>query len=401
MVEPEHGPAPPIEQAPRKAAVAATVPARRRVLFVVTEDWYFHSHRLSHAVAAVRAGYHVGVATRETRHGAEIRAAGIELIPLEISRRGFNPLAEIRAIVGLARLYRRYRPDIVHHVALKPVVYGAIAVRFASVPVAVNAVAGLGHAFTATGGFARVLRGAIAAVLPRLLNRRGSRVIVQNPDDRDALAAMGVEAGRIALIPGAGVDPGEFELRDEAPEPVTVTLASRMIWAKGIQAFVDAAAALRGRFPGVRFVLVGKPDAGNPKAVPEAQLRAWADSGVVEWWGFRPDMATVLRQSHIVCLPSAYGEGIPKTLIEAAASGRPIVATDVPGCREVVLHGDSGYLVPPGDQAALERALVELIRDGQRRVAMGRRGRELFERSFSLERVIADTLAVYREALGE
>ncbi len=375
--------------------------SRKRILFVVTEDWYFHSHRLAHAAAAVQAGYEVSVATREAQHGARIRADGVGMIPFEMTRRGFNPLAELLSILRLARIYRAYRPDVVHHVALKPVVYGSIAALVARVPVTVNAIAGLGYAFTSSDGLARVLKAFLALVIPRLLNRRGSRVIVQNPDDRDALRAMGVEPHRIALIPGAGVDPQAFSVDEEAPRPITVTLACRMIWDKGIRAFVEAAGAVKTRFPDVRFVLAGRPDPGNPKAVPEAQLSDWNRDGVIEWWGFRTDMPHVLRQSHIVCFPSTYGEGVPKILIEAAASGRPIVATDIPGCRAVVRHGENGYLVPPGDHEALVNALAGLIGDAARRKAMGLCGRALFEQTFAMDRVVADTLAVYREALRE
>lgn len=182
---------------------------------------------------------------------------------------------------------------------------------------------------------------------------------------------------------------------------MTVILASRMIWAKGIQAFVDAAAKLNRRFPDTRFVLVGKPDPGNPKAVPESQLRQWHTSGPVEWWGFRDDMAEVLSQCHLVCFPSTYGEGIPKVLIEAAASGRPIVATDIPGCREIVEDGENGLLVAPSDGDALVAALTRLIEDAALRKSMGSRARARFEALFALPGIVRSTLATYQEALSE
>jgi glycosyltransferase involved in cell wall biosynthesis len=233
------------------------------------------------------------------------------------------------------------------------------------------------------------------------MNRKGSRVIVQNPDDYQALVNIDLDPNRVSLIPGAGVDPDEFPYQEETTGPVTVTLASRMIWAKGIQAFVDAANDIRGRDPSVRFVLVGRPDPGNPASVPESRLREWANQGLVEWMGHQSDMAEILGASHIVCLPSTYGEGIPKVLIEAAATGRPIVASDIPGCREVVRHEESGYLVPPSDQGALTKALEELIVDASKRRMMGQCGRRLFEEKFSLDRVIGQTLGVYREAMNE
>jgi glycosyltransferase involved in cell wall biosynthesis len=174
-----------------------------------------------------------------------------------------------------------------------------------------------------------------------------------------------------------------------------------MIWAKGIQAFVEAAKEIKASFPGARFALVGKPDPGNPNAVPVTQLQAWAEQGVIEWWGYRKDMVEVLRICHIVCFPSTYGEGIPKVLIEAAASGRPIVASDIPGCREVVRHLENGYLVPPSHHRALVSALNLLICDDDLRKRMGLRGRRIFEQTFSLDGVIRDTLELYREALAE
>lgn len=379
----------------------ADTPCRKKILFVVTEDWYFHSHRLAHAVAAVAAGYDVSVATREAGHGDLIRSAGIDLIPFEMTRRGFNPFAELLTVFRLSILYRSHKPDIVHHVALKPVIFGSLAAWLARVPAMVNAVAGLGYAFTSGDGRAKALRSAIGMILPRLLNRRGSRVIVQNPDDGGALAGMGVEQRRIVLIRGAGVDPQMFRAEQMQAGPPIVVLACRMIWGKGVRAFVAAAQAVRSRFPEARFVLVGKPDPGNPNAVPESQLADWNRAGPVEWWGFRTDMPQVLREMHIMCFPSTYGEGVPKILIEAAASGKPIVATDIPGCREVVLHGESGFLVMPGDHEALVAALVELIGDPGRRTAMGLRGRAHFEQNLALDGVVDATLRVYAEALRE
>lgn len=372
-----------------------------KLLFVVTEDWYFQSHRLSHAAAAARAEYRVAVATRVVEHGETIKSAGVEVIPFEMTRRGLNPIGEVSTILRLVRLYKEYRPDIVHHVALKPVVYGSIAARVAHVPVMINAISGFGYAFSSTTGMARMVRFLISRALPWLLNRKGSRVITQNPDDYEALVNIGVDPNRVALIPGAGVDPGEFPFQAEMAGPVTVTLASRMIWAKGIQAFVNAASEIRNRNPSVRFVLVGRPDPGNPGSVPEQQLREWVRDGLIEWNGHRSDMSRMLGASHIVCLPSTYGEGIPKVLIEAAATGRPIVASNIPGCREVVRSGHSGYLVPPSDQSSLVKALEDLIADASKRRRMGRCGRQLFEERFTLDNVIDNTLVIYREAMNE
>jgi len=366
-----------------------------KLLFVVTEDWYFVSHRLPLAVAAQKAGFDVAVATRVGEYGETIRAAGIRLIPFSLSRRRGNPLREVAA---LARLYRRECSAIVHHVALKPVLYGALAARLAGVPHVVNAVAGLGWMFTSTGLAARTLRPVICRLLAWLLGAPHSRTIVQNPDDFGLLIKMGVPEDRLRLIRGAGVDTEVFTpVLESPPEPVTVLLSARMLWAKGVGEFVEAARQLTQAGVKARFVLVGEPDPGNPASVPVAALRAWHGENGVECWGHRDDMPAVFHAAHIACLPSFYREGLPKVLLEAAACGLPIVTTDVPGCREIVRDGDNGFLLPVRDAQALAVALRSLIDNAALRAKMGRRAREIVLAEFSQERVIAETLVVYQE----
>jgi glycosyltransferase involved in cell wall biosynthesis len=365
-----------------------------KLLFVVTEDWYFVSHRLPLAVAAQKAGFDVAVATRVGGHGKTILAAGIRLIPFSLSRRRGNPLREVAALV---RLYCRDRLDIVHHVALKPVLYGAFAARLAGVPHVVNAVAGLGWLFTSSGLAARTLRPVICRLLAWLLGAPHSRTIVQNPDDFGLLLKMGVPEDRLRLIRGAGVDTEVFTpVLESPPEPVTVLLSARMLWAKGVGEFVEAARLLTQAGVKARFVLVGDPDPGNPASVPVTVLRAWHGENGVEWRGHRDDMPGVFHTAHIACLPS-YREGLPKVLLEAAACGLPIVTTDVPGCREIVRDGDNGFLVPVRDAQALAVALRSLINNAALRAKMGQRAREIVLAEFSQERVIAETLAVYQE----
>jgi len=366
-----------------------------KLLFVVTEDWYFVSHRLPLAVAAQKAGYDVAVATRVGKQGETIRAAGIRLISFNLSRRHGNPVREVAALV---RLYRRERPDIVHHVALKPIVYGTLAAWVARVPLQVNAVVGLGWLFTSAGGMMRLIRPAARRVLAWLLNARGSLTIVQNPDDRALLIRSRLPAARIRLIRGAGVDTTSFRpLPAEPPGPVCVVLAARMLWDKGVGEFVEAARLLSQAGVGARFVLVGDPDPGNPASVPEATLRAWNGQNGVEWWGWRDNMPAVFRAAHIACLPS-YREGLPKVLLEAAACGLPLVTTNAPGCREVVRDGDNGLLVPVRDAQALAKAFRELIENAGLRSRMGRRGREIVLAEFSQEQIIAEVLAVSGES---
>ena len=367
-----------------------------KILFVVTEDWYFVSHRLPLAVAACEAGYNVAVATRARQHAETIRKAGIRLIPFELSRRAGNPLLEF---LGLLLLYRRERPDIVHHIALKPVLLGALACRLAGLQAQVNAVAGLGWLFISRSRMARLVSPMIRWMLARLLSAPRCLVIVQNPDDAELLKQAGVPESHLRMIRGAGVDTCEFSPSPESPEPICVVLATRILWDKGVGEFVEAARQLKQDGVKARFVLVGEPDPDNPASVPEATLHAWQEEKVVEWWGHRDDMSTVFQAAHVVCLPS-YREGLPKVLLEAAACARPIVTTDVPGCREVVREGENGLLVPVRDAQALADALLRLINNSELRAKMGKRSREIAVEEFSLEYVIAETLNIYKEQIG-
>jgi glycosyltransferase involved in cell wall biosynthesis len=367
--------------------------SRPKLLFLVTEDWYFVSHRLPLALAARDAGYAVTVAAREGAHGQMIRDAGLAFIPFELSRRGGNAVMEIARLVSL---YRRERPAIVHHVALKPVLYGSLAARLAGVTWVINAVAGLGWLFTSGGLVVRLARPVICTVLAKLLAAPDSRVIVQNPDDLALLKTAGVPQDHLRLIRGAGVDTALFTPVSAPPLPVTVMLVARMLWAKGVGEFVAAARRLHGEGLSARFVLVGEPDPANPAAVPLADLQAWHGRDGIEWWGRREDMPVVLRQAHVACLPS-YREGLPKSLLEAAACGLPIVTSNTPGCREAVAEGDNGFLVPVRDADALAVALKKLILDAELRRRMGERSRARSLAEFSQEIVVRQTLALYRE----
>lgn len=373
-----------------------------KLLFLVTEDWYFCSHRLPLARAAKAAGYEVVVATRVSAHADAITAEGFKLIAIGLRRSSRNPWRELRAILEIAGIYRRERPDLVHHVALKPVLYGAIAARLARVPAVVSALAGLGFVFASATLKARLLRPWVVGALRLSIDADGSALIVQNPDDRKMLVEAGVvSAARVRLIRGSGVDVGRFATTPEPGGTPLVMLPSRLLWDKGVGEFVAAAQLLRERGVAARFVLVGDSDLETSAAIPVGQLQAWQSGGAVEWWGRREDMPAVLASSHVVCLPSYRGEGLPKVLLEAAACGRPLVATDVPGCREIVIDGGNGLLVPPRDAPALADAIGRLLADPDLRAAMGRRGRELVEAQFSEERVVAQTLALYRELTGQ
>jgi len=374
---------------------------KTKLLFLVSEDWYFCSHRLHLAVAARRAGFDVAVATRVNADEKRIRDAGIGVFPVHISRSGFNPAADIGMLFALIRLYRRVRPDIVHHVAMKPVLYGTLAAYISGVPHVVNAVAGMGFVFSSGDKKARLLRPLIRFAFRRLLGAGKSHLIVQNPDDRDFfMRRIGLPEASVSLIAGSGVDIHRFRPTPFPQHPpVVVALVARMLVDKGVREFVEAIRRLRLEGLDIRGILVGEEDAKNPAHVPHDTMCDWEKEGVIEWWGRRADIPEIWAGSHIAVLPS-YREGLPKSLLEAAACGRPIVTTDVPGCREIVRHGDNGLLVRPRDVESLAAAIRTLAEDAELREKMGRFGRKLVEQRFSNEHVQEQTLALYQRLLS-
>jgi glycosyltransferase involved in cell wall biosynthesis len=374
--------------------IAIVAGARPKLAMVLTEDWFFLSHFLERAVAARDAGYEVTVLANDNGHGETIRAAGLAFQPLAFARRRVNPFAEMGTFRELLGHYRTLKPDIVHHVALKPILYGSLAARFAGIRNIVNAPVGMGFVFTSDSAGSRTLRPFVTGALHLLLNPRGSKVVFENPDDRREFVARGAaREGDTVIIRGAGVDIEAFAPVPEPMPPVTAVLVARMLWDKGVGEFVGAARALRNG--NRRFLLVGAGDPQNPASISEDELRGWNDEGVVEWLGHRTDVATVLRGAHIACLPS-YREGLPKSLLEALAAGLPIVATDVPGCREAVTDGVNGLLVPPRDASALAGALWTLIEDAELRRTFGAAGRKRAETEFASSIVIEQTLGLYR-----
>ena len=368
---------------------------KRKLLLFITEDYYVVSHRLPLAVAAQAAGYDVTIVTRERECGDVIRRAGLRLIPFENARSSLNVFADIATVARLVALYRREQPDIAHHVAMKPTLYGSLAAKAVRRARVVNAIAGMGWLFTAQKGHVQWLKPHVKRALKRLA--ASGLTIVQNLDDQAMLIELGLNPGRIRVIPGAGVDLDVFRPTAAPSGPPTVVMATRLLWDKGVAEFVAAARLLRTRRVDARFVLAGEPDPQNPSSVSADDVRGWAREGVVECAGFVADMPGLLSRSHLACLPSYYREGIPKSLIEAAAAGLAIVTTDAPGCREIVRHGYNGLLVPPRSATELAAALERLILDPALREEMGRHGRHLAEQRFGQDTIIRQTLAVYDE----
>ena len=388
----------PINQCPAPDRLGASRIAPK-LLFLVTEDWYFCSHRLPVARAARDAGFAVAVATRVRAQGEAIRGEGFALHPLGWKRRGDGVLGHWRALGQIIRLYRRERPDIVYHVALKPVLFGGIALRLAflggTAPAAISAVMGLGIEFA--GGTAW-RRWALGWAL-RLAARRG-RIVVQNPENRDTLTGFGIVAERIALIPGSGVDTGRFAPLPE-PAAIAVAFVGRMLRSKGVLDAVAAIRALRAEGLAIGLILAGAADPDSRDSLSDAELTALAAEPGIEWLGHIADVREVWQRAAIAVLPSSYGEGVPKALLEAASCARPIVASDMPGCRDVVVPGETGLLVPPGDIAALARAIAALAGDAERRRRMGAAGRARVVDGFAEAKIARQTLALLRAALAE
>ena len=368
-----------------------------RLLFFVTVDWFFCSHFLERAAAAKEAGYDVVVLCRVDRHLQVMESAGLRVIDLPINRRSLNPISSLVELVGIYQIYRQEKPDLVHQIGIKPILFGTLAARFAGVTRILNAMVGGGYLFTSQTYLARVLRPFVDFALRLLLNPSGSCVVFENKDDLATFVENDlVRRSASKLICGAGVRLDQYSMASNAANPPIVVLVARLLWDKGIGEFVAAARLLRVEGITARFVIVGSVDSGNRAAIDSGTLAAWQDDGCVEFWGFRTDIPEVLAQASVVCLPS-YREGLPKALLEGMASGLPCVTTDVPGCREAVRQCDNGLLVSPRDPQSLAEALKILINDPEMRKRMGLRGRERVEKEFSSEWVIKQTLELYGE----
>ena len=373
------------------------------LLYVVNTPRFFLSHRLSLALAAQTAGYRVEVATGpgSARDAALIDAAGFGHHRLPLARSSTNPAHEVRLCAALSGLFRRLRPDLVHLVTIKPVLYGGLLARLFRVPGVVSAISGMGHVFADDRH--RALRWGVEQLYGAALGHRNGRVILQNELDRHDLQRIGaLPFGRDVTMPGSGVDLDTFyptPLPAAESRPLVV-LPARMVWDKGVSEFVQAARQLQSSGVDARFALVGAEDPDSAHPVPRRQLQEWQLQGEVEWWGYRDDMPEVLAAASLVVLPSTYREGMPKALQEAAASGRAIVTTDAPGCRDVVDPGRSGLLIRPGDALDLAEKIGTLLADRPRLAAMGACGRRKAEAEFGVEQVVAAHLEVYR-ALSE
>jgi glycosyltransferase involved in cell wall biosynthesis len=375
--------------------------ARKRLLLIVNDAAFFVSHRLPVALAARNAGFDVHVATGLGTSAEIIHAHGIAHHPLRLSRSSTNPLGEVLTFVQIVLLLRRLKPDLVHLVTVKPVLYGGIAARLTAVPAVVAAISGLGDVFAAHNLRNRIVRGLATRAYRVALNRDRLKVIFQNASDRDTLSRVaGLTGDKVVMVRGSGVDLSAYRRLPEPEGVPVVTLASRLLRSKGVLEFVAAAEHLKACGVRARFQLVGDIDPGNTSSVSVAEIGRWREAGAVEILGYRHDVAELFAASNLIVLPSYYGEGLPKVLLEAAACGRAIVTTDMPGCRDAVEPGATGLLVPPRDAPALADAIRTLLTDPARRQRMGLAARELAERCFAIEHIVAQHLEMYRDLVG-
>lgn len=372
---------------------------KQTILFLVTEDWFFCSHRLFLAIEARKRNHRVVVASRFRQHRQKVADHGIEAIDLELSRKGLSPAGLLLESLRVAALYRRVQPDIVYHLALRPVVVGGLGALFSGHGRVVSSFAGLGYLFSGESSpdfKLRIVRWLIQCAAGRGL------CLVENPEDKNSIAACGISEERIEVLPGSGVNVCDFSpslFAKSASSPPVVMMASRLIWPKGVGVFVEAARLFLRWNLAARFVLVGEPDLSNPDTVPLRKLHEWTNEGVVEWFGPRADMSHVLAEADIFCLPTAYREGMPKVLLEAMACGIPCITTDTRGCREAVRHGQNGLLVPPNDPQALASAIRELLNSDGLRHQMGQIGRQIAVAEYDETFISNRTFSLFDELL--
>ena len=370
----------------------------QKILYLVSEDWYFVSHRLPMARVARGAGYEVHVATRVGNCAGQIESEGFRLHPIQWRRGSMNPFRFLRAVIETRSLYRRTQPDLVHHVALVPTAIGSAAAL--GLPLArLNALAGLGFVFTSETVKARLLRWIANPLLGWLLKRPNTAVLVQNLDDRSMVAQLGVPMQHIALIPGSGVDVDVLTPLTDPDGPFTIGFVGRLLDDKGVRTLVRAHEMLAERGLTVRTLLAGAPDPSNPASIPDHVLAGWRKRPNLVLLGHVDDVRTVWAQAHVGILPSRR-EGLPKSLLEAAACGRALIATDVPGCREIARQGVNALLVPPDDPVALANAIETLMQDRDLRLRFGHASRQLVVNEFSSARIGSEIVALYARLLA-
>ncbi|KTD72244.1 glycosyltransferase family 4 protein [Legionella tucsonensis] len=371
----------------------------KRLLFVINDLLFFISHRLPLAIAAKERGFEVHIATPQEKTPSEIKGIGFIFHTIPLSRKGKNLFREVKSIFAIYRLMRTVKPDLVHLVTIKPVLYGGLVARLLRIPSVVVAISGLGSQYISSNLTTKLRRKVMNQLYRLALKHPNLKIIFQNPDDRQMLLQMGAfSLSQTVLIRGSGVDLSLYQATPEKNGEIVVAMISRLLKDKGVIEYVAAAKMLRSQGVNARFMLIGEIDYGNPTCIDKDLLKTWHGEGYVELFGFRKDIPQLMQQTNIIVLPS-YREGLPKVLLEAAASGRAVVTTNVPGCRDAIEPNQTGLLVPVKDVKALASAIERLIDDSDYRQQLGKEGRLLAEREFSIEHVVAAHMDIYYELI--
>ncbi|GAB4392194.1 MAG: glycosyltransferase family 4 protein [Gammaproteobacteria bacterium] len=373
---------------------------QKSILFFVTEDWAFYHYRLPIARAAQSAGFKIYVLTHVNQHQALIEQEGFHVINLNLTRGSINPFKELRTLFYVIKAYRSIKPTLVHHITLKPILYGTFAALLTGRLHIVNAFTGLGYIFTSHTLKAKLIKPIVLRTIRWLFNQTKPALIVQNSDDFAFFTQHNIPAYPLQLIRGSGIDINHFYYKPEPSLPIVITIVSRLLQDKGINEFLNAAVIVKQQAPEIIFKVIGEIDLHNPSSLTNAELASWQAKNIVKFLGKRSDIAEIWRESHIAVLPS-YREGLPRALLEAAATGRPLITTDVPGCRELVIDGKNGLLVPARNSQALANAMLTLIKDSSLRQRLGYTARQIVEQIYSDETVAKQTLALYDLVLNK
>lgn len=372
-----------------------------KIILLANTDWYLYNFRRALAQELQNKGHEVLLLSPDGPYGKKLCALGLYWQPVPLNRSSINPMRELWFINWLRNFILTEDVDLVHGFTIKCAIYGSLAARFAGDRSRISAVAGMGYIFTSQALRARLLR------LPTLLTMRctmggkNSRLILQNSHDvsvfhRNAI----IRKDRIRLIRGSGVNCRQFSgCAERLPgESMRVLLAARLLWDKGIAEYVEASRQLQAAGKDIHFLLAGTPDPGNPDSIPEQQVIQWQQQGLIQWLGHVDDMPTLLSSIHVMALPTVYGEGVPRSLIEGAASGLALIATDSPGCSELIEHEKNGLLVPLHNNVdALVYAIARLESDPRLARRLGAAAQKKARREFDEGDVITQTLAVYQE----
>lgn len=374
-----------------------------KLLFIVNVDWFFVSHRLPIAQEALKQGCNVTIACYCTEHKKKLIDMGFNVVELPFTRSGGGIVNELKVIKVIRDLVIQQQPSVIHAVTIKPVLYTGISLRLIKKDVPfVAAISGLGYVFTANTLRAKITKLVVSIFYKISLSQKYKKVIFQNASDEAILTEVAkLKESDKALIKGSGADLSVYNyLPERIDDAVKIVMACRLLKEKGVYQYIDAARIIKEQHPNAEFLLVGTPDLENPNTVKQVEIDSWVTQGLITYLGHRSDIPTVFSDSNIVCLPSFYGEGVPKVLIEAAACGRAIVTTDNPGCRDAVIEGVTGLTVPIRDASALADAILMLIDNSALRVSMGAKARVFAEKEFDVNNVVNKHLEIYHNLLG-